>query len=103
MPDLASPDPSIRRAAERAAINMPVQGTAADIVKRAMIEAEEKCAELSLLLQIHDELLWEGTDATIQKKAPQVRTLLENVIRLTVPLRVELRTGPSWGSLKAIK
>ena len=99
LPDLDSPNIMLRRAAERAAINMPVQGTAADIVKRAMVEAGKKLPQISLLLQVHDELLWEGEREIVAKAAPAVRTILEGVVELSVPLTVDLRTGFSWCDL----
>lgn len=99
LPDLNSPNIMLRRAAERAAINMPVQGSAADIVKAAMIAAEEKFPQLSLLLQVHDELLWEGDRIAVAESAPVVRKLLENIVALSVPLTVDLRTGENWGDL----
>lgn len=100
VPDLKSPNPMHRAMAERAAINMPVQGTAADIVKMAMLEASKKLKDINLLLQIHDELLWEGESDTIKKTAEEAKKLLENVVKLSVPLKVDYKTGSSWGELK---
>ncbi len=99
-PDLNSPNPMIRAAAERAAINMPVQGMAADIVKLAMVEVEKKFPQLSLLLQVHDELVWEAEPAAIQKYAVEAKALLERVGELSVPIIVDLKAGDSWGQMR---
>ena len=102
-PDITSGNPMARRAAERAAINMPVQGTGADIVKYAMVEVEKRVPELSLLLQVHDELLWEASLATIKKHAPAVRTMLEKAGHTPIPLVVDIKVGDSWGTLEPLK
>lgn len=100
LPDLQSPNPMLRSFAERAAINMPVQGTAADIVKMAMIKTHKELGEINLLLQIHDELLWEGESDIIKKVAPKAKEILEKIVKLSVPLKVEYNIGNSWGELK---
>lgn len=102
-PDITSGNPMARRAALRAAINMPVQGTGADIVKYAMVEVEKKVPELSLLLQVHDELLWEASLATIKKHAPAVRTMLEKAGNTPISLVVDIKVGDSWGTLEPFK
>ena len=90
----------MRAFAERAAINMPAQGTAADIVKMAMVRAEKEFPTISLLLQIHDELLWEGEPKEVQKVQNDVQYLLEHIVELAVPLSVSSAIGSSWGALK---
>ena len=100
LPDLHSPNPGLRAFAERAAINMPAQGTAADIVKMAMVRAEKEFPTISLLLQIHDELLWEGEPKEVQKVQNDVQYLLEHIVELAVPLSVSSAIGSSWGALK---
>ena len=67
LPDIHSPNPQLRSFAERVAINTPIQGTSADIVKMAMVKTAQTFPEIDLLLQIHDELLWEGDVATDKK------------------------------------
>lgn len=96
LPDLQSPNPMLRSMAERAAINMPAQGSAADIVKMAMVETDKKLKNVDLLLQIHDELIWEGTDEAIKEAAPQAQEILENVVKLDAPLRVDYFIGDTW-------
>ena len=100
LPDLHSPNPMLRAMAERAAINRPVQGTAADIIKMAMVDVSRKLQGADLLLQIHDELLWEAGKKDAEKLAEEARRILEDVIELSVPLSVEKKIGPSWGSME---
>lgn len=102
LPDINSTDPRVRRAEERAAINMPVQGTAADIVKRAMVVTAKKLPELTLLLQVHDELLWEAPADTIKKYALSAGKILEEAGGPSIPLKVDLRTGESWSDLEPL-
>ncbi|MEX2144958.1 MAG: DNA polymerase [Candidatus Spechtbacterales bacterium] len=99
--DLSSPNPMLRAMAERAAINMPVQGTAADIVKMAMVKADKELRGVDLLLQIHDELLWEGPDDKIKENISKAKDILENAASLSVPLKVDCKVGDNWGNLKS--
>ena len=92
----------IRSAAERAAINMPLQGTAADIIKLAMIAVHAKLAgrdDFQMLLKVHDELLFEVNVASLDEVAEIVRQEMENVMRLRVPIEVDLSSGPNWCDL----
>lgn len=93
--------PSRRNAAERQAINAPIQGTAADIMKRAMIRVERRLRRHGLsarmLLQVHDELVLEVPEAEIETTASLVRETMESAARLSVPLEVELGWGRNWG------
>lgn len=107
IPEIHSPIFPIRNAAQRAAINMPVQGTAADILKTAMIELDKKLPTVSakskMLLQIHDELILEVPDKDVKKVAKLVEDVMENVCKLDVPIVVNIESGPSWGNTQAIK
>jgi DNA polymerase-1 len=100
MPDLKSKNWQARASAERAAINMPIQGTAADLIKLAMIEIERRFRAQGLatkmLLQVHDELLFEAPDAEVAAVTDLARTLMSGVAALRVPLKVEVRAGLSW-------
>lgn len=98
LPDINSFTPHIRAAAERAAVNFPIQGAAADIMKMAMVRVYKECdnSRCRMLLQIHDELLFEVADDIIQESAMKIRQIMEGVVRLSVPLTVQVRTGPSW-------
>jgi DNA polymerase-1 len=102
-PQINSSNRIVRQEAERSAINTPLQGTAADIIKRAMLEVEAAMqgAGLSgaMLLQLHDELLFEVPRAELADTSRLVRRVMEGVVRLKVPLMVDLRVGENWGEL----
>jgi DNA polymerase-1 len=89
--------------AERIAINTPIQGSAADIMKLAMIAVDKKLAEENLesriLLQVHDELLLEVPQKEKAKVQALVRETMEGVYRLSIPLKVSVETGDNWGEL----
>ena len=92
-----------KAAAERIAVNSPVQGSAADIVKKAMINIfqalKEKNSPAKLLLQVHDELIFECPDepAIVEETINLIRDKMENAVKLSVPLRVSIESGDSWG------
>ena len=90
-----------KAAAERIAINTPIQGSAADIVKQAMIkvhsELSQKFPEAKLLLQVHDELIAECPENQAEQVAELIKTTMESVISLSVPLKVSVETGKRWG------
>jgi DNA polymerase-1 len=102
-PQINSSNRIVRQEAERSAINTPLQGTAADIIKAAMLEVESAMqgANLSgaMLLQIHDELLFAVPRAELADTVRLVRRVMEGVVRLKVPLTVDLRVGESWGEM----
>jgi DNA polymerase I len=104
MPELTSSNGGVRQAAERAAINAPVQGTAADIIKIAMIrlhhELRARKLESRMLLQVHDELLFEAPEAEIEELDALVRETMESAFVMDVPLRVETKHGRSWGEME---
>lgn len=85
--ELKNKNAMIKKFGERAAINAPIQGTAADLVKKAMIDLEKQCP-LPLLLQVHDELVFEDTPENIKKYKSQAISIMENVVKLKVPLKV---------------
>lgn len=93
-----------RQAAERIAVNTPIQGTAADIVKKAMIAASEMItrnwSEARLLLQVHDELIVEVPEQQANAFALALKTVMENAWPLSVPLRVSISIGHSWGAME---
>jgi DNA polymerase-1 len=103
IPELQARNSALRGAGERMAINMPIQGTAADIVKIAMIRLHARLmAERSrarMLLQVHDELLLEVPRDEVAHIAPIVRQEMEGAVKLDVPLTVDVKTGDDWESL----
>jgi len=102
-PQINSSNRIVRQEAERSAINTPLQGTTADIIKTAMLEVESAMhgAGLSgmMLLQLHDELLFEVPRAELADTARLVRRVMEGIVRLKVPLTVDLRVGENWGEM----
>ncbi|MGC8844914.1 MAG: DNA polymerase I, partial [Candidatus Hydrogenedens sp.] len=95
---LDSSNQIIRKSAERMAVNTPVQGSAADIIKKAMIEVDSYLKEVGawLLLQVHDELLIEVPKKSAEEIAQQVKSIMEKVVSLRVPLKVDIGLGNNW-------
>lgn len=93
--ELQSKNMALKKFGERAAINAPIQGTASDLVKKAMIEVFEK-VPVRMLLQVHDELIFEETEENLMKYAPQLVSIMENVMKLKVPLKVNYAVGDNW-------
>jgi DNA polymerase I len=100
IPDINSKNPNMRGFAERTAVNTPLQGTAADLIKLAMIQIDADLRQRKLksrmLLQVHDELLFEVPEAEVEAMRELVRAKMENVHELRVPLLVEMGVGPNW-------
>jgi DNA polymerase-1 len=100
LPDIAARNAQRRQYAERSAINAPMQGTAADIIKRAMLEVDRRILETRLpgrlIMQVHDELVLEVPEAGLDEAKRQVATIMESAAELSVPLRVEVGTGANW-------
>ena len=100
VPDLNSSNGNIRALAERNAINAPIQGTAADIMKIAMIRVDKALAEAGcesrIVLQIHDELLLEVPEREVEKVSSILKEGMENAMELSVPLTVECNYGKNW-------
>lgn len=105
IPEIASTNPQLRAQAERMAINHPIQGSAADIIKMAMVEIHYNLKPITynLLLQIHDELLFEIEDDKIEGTYPLIKDIMEGIYSLSVPLRVDVSYGHSWGELEKFK
>lgn len=103
-PDIKASNPQVRAFNERAAINAPIQGAAADIIRRAMIRMETALANEKLaarmLLQVHDELIFEVPENEVEKTIPVVRDVMENAampaVSLSVPLQVDARAAHNW-------
>ncbi len=100
IPEIHNKNPSIRFAAERLAINTPLQGTAADLIKMAMIEIDrvirEKGLKGKMILQIHDELIFEIPDLEIPLFEKLVKEKMEGVMKLKVPIEVHMAVGKNW-------
>lgn len=104
IPDIKASNRQVREAAERMAVNMPVQGTAADILKVAMVRLDDQIqrqtTEAKMILQIHDELIFEVPEAEIDQVMNWVQEIMPEAMSLKVPLKVEMKTGSSWGGLE---
>ena len=103
IPEINSPQVQLRNFAERTALNSPLQGTAADLIKLAMIRIDARLAkedfEAKMILQVHDELLFEAPTKERAKLEKLVREEMEGVYELEVPLLVEIGSGPNWRDL----
>jgi len=93
----------LRSAGERMAINHPVQGTAADLMKMAMIKVQSeisKIKDVKMILQVHDELVLEVKKGLEIKIGKLVKEAMESVVKLNVPVKVEVGSGKRWGEIK---
>ena len=104
-PEIRSPNPQVRAFNERAAINAPIQGSAADIIRRAMVRMDKALATggleaTDMLLQVHDELVFEAPEAEVERAIPLIRSVMEDAampaISLAVPLQVDARAAKNW-------
>ncbi|MFC6052707.1 DNA polymerase I [Acinetobacter sp. Ac_877] len=97
-PDIDARNMMVRKAAERAAINAPLQGSAADIIKIAMIEVEKMLPkdQAKMLLQVHDELVFEVDEDIADELAPKLAEVMQSVLQISVPLIVEVGKGKNW-------
>ncbi|MFB3068735.1 MAG: DNA polymerase I, partial [Acidobacteriota bacterium] len=100
IPEIRSKNRNLRNFAERTAINTPIQGTAADLIKKAMVSLDRELSRQKLksrlISQVHDELLFEVEDSEVEKMKKLVKEKMEGAAELRVPLQVDLAVGPSW-------
>ncbi|MBB1528175.1 DNA polymerase I [Pectobacterium carotovorum subsp. carotovorum] len=100
LPDIHSRNAMARKGAERAAINAPMQGTAADIIKKAMIAIDDwlqkDTPKVKMIMQVHDELVFEIHDSVIEESISKIKVLMEGCMQLNVPLQVDIGTGINW-------
>jgi len=104
LPEITSRNFNLRSFAERTAMNTPIQGSAADIIKKAMLDMAERLKEeglkARLLLQVHDELIFEAPEDEVEKLKVIVPEVMEHAIELNVPLKVDYAYGPTWFDAK---
>ncbi len=104
IPELTQKNYAIRQFGERTAMNAPIQGTAADIIKKAMIDVsrmmQEKKVQSRLLLQVHDELIFEVPENELDLMIELVTKTMEDVVELKVPLKADYSYGPTWYDAK---
>ncbi len=106
IPEIHSRDPRLKSFAERTAINAPMQGTASDIIKIAMIRIDEdllaKKMKSRMLLQVHDELLFEGPKSELRELAALVKSRMQGAAKFKVPMDVSLKAGPNWLDMEEV-
>jgi DNA polymerase-1 len=106
LPELRAGNRNVREGAERAAVNMPIQGTAADIMKLAMLavwqDIHDNVRPWRLILQVHDELLLEAPEAEAIRAASVVVGLMEGAFHLSIPLGVDAKTGSNWADMEGL-
>ena len=106
LPEIESKNGAIRGFAERTAMNTPIQGTSADVIKAAMIQLAQTHAQKKwkgrMLLQVHDELLFEIEHAEMERSQKVIKSIMENAIPLSIPVVVDLKVGTSWADMKPV-
>ena len=104
LPDIRHSNFNLRSFAERTAINTPIQGTAADVMKKAMIDVaqalEAAGCRSRILLQVHDELVLEVTEEEKEQVAALVQTAMQNAVRMEIPLLADVNFGKNWAETK---
>ena len=107
LPDIFSPNRNVRGFGERTAMNTPIQGSAADIIKLAMVKVNRKLKETGLkskmVLQVHDELIFEVPGEEMDRIIPLIRDCMENAVKLDVPLVVDMKKGLNWYNMEKIR
>lgn len=107
IPEISSSIQQVKSSAERIATNMPIQGTAADLIKLAMVEIQDKLTTISpkskMILQVHDELVFEVPEKEVEMVAQLVYETMRSVMKLRAPIEVEIGVGNNWGETKKIK
>jgi len=105
--ELRSNNQTVRRAGERIAVNSPIQGTAADIIKKAMVGISNKLQvtgyKTKMILQVHDELVFEVPEKELKEASKLIKEIMENCFPLSVPLVVELKVGKNWGEMQPLR
>jgi DNA polymerase I-like protein with 3'-5' exonuclease and polymerase domains len=102
LPDLSASNFQRRSAAEREAVNLPIQGTAAEILKKAMIDLSGKLRDGKIILTVHDELVLEVPEKNLEDTAKLLKQTMESAITLTVPVEVQLKSGKDWANLESL-
>ena len=102
IPEINSPNFMVASGAERMAINLPIQGLSADIMKLAMIKLFEEYKnnpDVRMLLQVHDEIIFEVKEEVAEKIMPKIKETMESAYKLRVPLVVDVKVGDNWGEI----
>ena len=102
IPEINSPNFQVQNAAERMAINMPIQGLAADIMKLAMVAVHEEYknnTDVKIVLQVHDEIILEVKENISKEVSKKIKEIMERVYKLKIPLIIDVKIGDSWGEI----
>src|SRR5207248_2774575 len=106
LPEILSKNSAVRGFAERTAMNTPIQGTSADIIKLAMLHLhtahQKKEWTGQMLVQVHDELLFDMRPSELASSQQRIKQLMEQALPLSIPVTVDLKTGPSWSEMSPI-
>ena len=108
LPELAAKNTALRQFGERAATNTPIQGGSADVIKAAMLKvasglrAEAHRFGAVMLLQIHDELLFEVPEGSVKEFSAWVRAVMETAVTLRIPVKVDVKAGRNWQDMKPL-
>ncbi|HMB65549.1 MAG TPA: DNA polymerase, partial [Patescibacteria group bacterium] len=107
IPEINSQVPTVRSGAERIAINTPLQGSSADMIKQAMIEVHKLLQDkypdrVKMLIQVHDELLFEVPEELVSEVEQKVKKIMKEVVKLRVPVIVDAEAGYNWSEMEKI-
>jgi DNA polymerase-1 len=107
IPEIRNKNQGIRQFAQRQAVNAPIQGSASDLIKLAMVEVyqglKDEKLKSKMVLQIHDELVFDAPAHELKRLAGEVKERMENVLELEVPIRVEMKIGKNWLEMEEVK
>lgn len=105
IPELQATNKAVQAFGERAAINHPIQGTSADMIKKAMVQIDKELGakNCELILQVHDELLFECDKSSIEKFAKMIKEVMEQALPLSVPIVVDVKVGINWGEMTSLE
>ncbi|HTL39357.1 MAG TPA: DNA polymerase [Methylomirabilota bacterium] len=102
-PEVHNSNFAVRSGAERAAVNMPLQSLAADMMKMAILKVDEKYPDLKMMLSVHDELVFEVKKGEEKAWAEKIKPIMEEIYKLKVPVLVEAKAGPNWSEMEKLK
>jgi len=107
LPDINNKNQAIRQFAQRQAVNTPIQGSASDLIKMAMVEIHRQIRDKKedgvLILQVHDELVFDVKKEVLKSFSAMVKNKMENVLKLAVPIKVDLKAGKNWSKMEELK
>jgi DNA polymerase-1 len=107
LPEIDSQVPAVRSGAERMAVNTPLQGTNADMIKKAMILIDKLIADkysdsVKMIIQVHDELVFEIREDKVHEAAGRIQDIMRDILPLKVPVVVDVEIGDNWGQMEKV-